>query len=337
MNAFLIINIRMNISHALVSLWIERRELKAFMKITVSEINNNVKRNAAGYIAECEQRYHDEISSLAREIAASEMHKIVMIAGPSGSGKTTTAHILHRYLKENGVTPSVVSLDDFYLDRGNAPLDSDGKPDLETVHALDLPEINRCFGEIISTGKSVMPLFDFGPGRRKSEGHLVDITGGGVLIVEGLHALNPLLTSALPADSIYKVYISVSKSIYDDNGETLLTSRQMRLMRRMSRDDIYRGASPQRTFDMWESVAKGEKKYLYCFKDTADRIIATLHDYEPCVFKFRVLELLSQISPETEDYDYLIKVAEGLCNFCELNEDLVPADSLLREFIHPID
>jgi len=304
------------------------------MKLTVQKINARIESDAKGFIAECEERYHDEIKSLAREISGGHK-KIVMIAGPSGSGKTTTAHILHRYLSELGTIPSVVSLDDFYRNRSDAPLDEDGKPDLETVHSLDIPEINRCFGEIIKNGKSIMPLFDFGPGLRKTEGREIDITGGGVLIVEGLHALNPLLTEVLPAESIYKVYISVSKTIYDDEGNSVLSSRQMRLMRRMSRDDIYRGASPQKTFDMWESVVKGERKYLYSFKSSADRIIATLHDYEPCIFKKRVLNLLSQISPQSEDYLYVLKTAEGISRFSELCEDSVPADSLLREFIMP--
>ena len=306
------------------------------MKLTVNDINREVAKNAKEYISQCEERYHSEIRSLAEDVKNNAQKKIIMIAGPSGSGKTTTAHILHRCLESMGVHPSVVSLDDFYLNRDSAPLDIEGKPDLETVHSLDIPEINRCFSEIIETGKSYMPLFDFGPGRRKSERHLVNISHDGVLIVEGLHALNPLLTEMLPKENIFKVYISVSKTIYDEKGEAVLSSRQMRLMRRMSRDDIYRGASPQRTFDMWESVVRGERKYLYGFKPTADRIITTLHDYEPCVFKKRVLYLLSQISPDSEDYMYVVKTAEGLSNFCELDEDLVPADSLLREFLHPI-
>ena len=179
-----------------------------------------------------------------------------------------------------------------------------------------------------------MPIYDFETGRRKTEGKEINIKRGGVLIVEGLHALNPLLTDVLPKEYIHKVYISVSKTIYDENENALLSSRQLRLMRRMSRDDIYRGTSPQKTFDMWESVLKGERKYLYAFKPTADRIIATLHEYEPCVFKTRVMGLLSQISPDSEDYAYVAKTAEGLSKFSAISEDLVPANSLLREFIH---
>lgn len=308
--------------------------MTAFMKPTVNEINKNVNGNREAYIATCEQRYRDEIRSLAETIK-NGTQQIVMIAGPSGSGKTTTAHLLEQHLAGLSVNPSVVSLDDFYLDRGKGPVDENGKPDYETVYSLDIPEINRCFSEIIETGKCVMPLFDFETGRRKDNGHLIDISGGGVLIVEGLHALNPLLSEMLPSESIYKVYISVSQSIFDDEGNTVLTSRQMRLMRRMSRDDIYRGASPQKTFDMWESVVKGEEKYLYGFKPTADRIITTLHDYEPCVFRFRVLDLLSRIDPESEDYAYVVKTARGLAEFCDLDESFVPENSLLREFLHP--
>ena len=306
------------------------------MKPTVESINREVKENAKGFVSACEERYHSEIRSLAEEIVANPDKKIVMIAGPSGSGKTTTAHILKGYLEDSGVHPSVVSLDDFYLNRSEAPLDFEGKPDFETVHSLDIPEINRCFSEIIEKGESHMPIYDFETGKRKAEKRLISITSHGVLIVEGLHALNPLLTELLPQESIYKVYISVSKAIYNEDGSVALSSRQVRLLRRMSRDDIYRGTSPQATFDMWESVVRGEQKYLYCFKSTANRIITTLHDYEPCVFKKRVLHLLSQVSPESEDYNYVVKTAEALGKFTHLGEEFIPADSLLREFVHPI-
>ncbi len=257
-----------------------------------------------------------------------------MIAGPSGSGKTTTAKILRDYLSESGIHTNVISLDDFYLNREDAPLDDEGKPDFETVHSLDIPEINRCFEDIIKKGKCIMPLFDFETGRRKPNGHTVSILDGGIIIVEGLHALNPLLSGCLPADNIFKIYISVNESVTDEKGKTVLSSRQMRLVRRMSRDDIYRGTTPQQTFDMWESVIKGEEKFLYCFKPTADRHITTLHCYEPCIFRDRVLSLLEKIDPESEDYYYVKNTINGLNHFVSADVSLVPQDSLLREFIH---
>lgn len=303
------------------------------MKPIVSVINEKAKTNIKDFIAACEKNYHDEIRSIASEIAVSHK-KIIMIAGPSGSGKTTTAKILCDYLKEKGIKSEVVSLDDFYLNRKDAPRDENGKPDFETVHSLDIPEINRCFSSVIKNGECVMPLFDFESGSRKPQGHKVDVKNGGIIIVEGLHAMNPLLSEQLDKESLFKVYISVNKSVTDDNGKVVLSSRQMRLVRRMSRDDIYRGTTPQQTFDMWEMVIKGEEKHLYCFKGDADRQITTLHMYEPCIFRDRVLSLLSQIDRGSEDYYYVENTIAGLKQFVSVNVDFVPHESLLREFIH---
>lgn len=302
------------------------------MKPTVKEINSSIKNGAKDFILSCEERYHGEIRELAEEVQKGNK-KIIMIAGPSGSGKTTTAHILRDYLRESGINTFVVSLDDFYLSSDQAPLDSEGKPDFETVYSLDIPEIKRCFSTLLEVGECELPRFDFLLRKRSDKRHTVTAHDGEMLIVEGLHALNPLLTENLPADKLFKVYISVNESVCDENGSVVLSSRQMRLIRRMSRDDIYRGTSPTETFLMWESVIKGEEKYLYCFKPTADRQITTLHRYEPCVFRDRVLGLLSEISPDTEDYYYIENTRNGLMKFEGIEEELVPQDSLLREFI----
>ncbi len=303
------------------------------MKLTVDYINKRATEGVSLFIKESEKRYYDEIYSVAREIISDSDKKIIMIAGPSGSGKTTTAHILKDYLINNGKKTEVVSLDDFYLDFEEAPLDEEGEPDFETVHSLDIAEINRCFKEIIENGSSLVPIFDFGVKKRKTIRKNINIKNDGILVVEGLHALNPLLFEHLPTKNIFKIYISVTRTIYDAQGETLLSSRQMRLVRRMSRDAIYRNASAQQTFDMWENVIAGESKHLYKFKPTADRCLTTLHEYEPCVFKNRVIELLSQINPLSEDYDYVLSTINGLKKFVSIEESLVPEESLIREFI----
>lgn len=303
------------------------------MKLTVSQINKKASENLSSFILDSEKRYLDEINSIVDVLNEDNLKKIIMIAGPSGSGKTTTAHILCDKLSQLGKRTCVVSLDDFYLNREDAPLDFEGNPDFETVYSLDIEEIGRCFKEVIENGVSMMPVFDFVTGKRKTERKRVDISGGGLLIVEGLHALNPLLSEHLPKENIYKIYISVSTYIYDDDMSVLLSSRQMRLIRRMSRDNIYRNTTPQQTYDMWERVFLGEQKYLYGFKSTADKVVATLHDYEPCVFKNSVLGLLSQISEQSEDYNYVESTIRGLQKFISIDESAVPQTSLIREFI----
>lgn len=303
------------------------------MKLTVDYINDRVSEDISGFVDECEHRYYGEIHSIAEHINDNPDKKIIMIAGPSGSGKTTTAHILCDYLRQLGKHTEVVSLDDFYLNRENSPRDEFGKPDYETVHSLDIDEINRCFSEVLKNGECMMPIYDFGTGKRKKERKNINIKNGGLMIVEGLHALNPLLSEQLTAENLFKIYISVNRAIYNSDGSVALSSRQMRLIRRMSRDSIYRNSSPQQTFEMWESVISGEQKYLYGFKPTADKQITTLHEYEPCIFVKNVLGLLGQINPSVEDYEYVEKTIKGLSQFVEAEESAVPHESLIREFI----
>ena len=303
------------------------------MKLTANYINNRVQTDVFEFVKECEKRYHNEIYSVAQEIAADQNKKIIMLAGPSGSGKTTTAHILCDYLKSMCKHTAVVSLDDFYLDEKKTPLNDEGEPDYETVHSLDIALINKCFCEAVEKGETDIPIFSFSQRKRTEKVKKINIQNGGLMIVEGLHALNPLLYQSLPKENIYKLYISVNREVCDDEGNTLLSSRQMRLVRRMSRDDIYRGATPQRTFDVWDDVINGEQKYLYKFKPTADRQITTLHEYEPCVFKTRVLQLLLQVDKQSKDYFYVESTIKGLNAFCSIDESVVPQESLIREFI----
>ncbi len=303
------------------------------MKLTASYINNRAKTDVCEFITQSEKRYHDEIRSVAEEIAADVNKKIIMLAGPSGSGKTTTAHILRDYLKKSGKHTEIVSLDDFYLDADKVPLSQEGEPDYETVHSLDVALISKCFGDALLNGETDIPIFSFAEQKRTDKVKRINIQNGGLMIVEGLHALNPLLFEHLPKENIYKLYISVNRNLYDDDGNVLISSRQMRLVRRMSRDDIYRGATPQRTFDVWDDVIEGEEKHLYKFKPTADRQITTLHEYEPCVFQTRVLGLLSQVSKDSKDYFYVKETIKGLNAFCSIDQSAVPQESLIREFI----
>ena len=216
-----------------------------------------------------EKKYDDELNDLVEKIVNNRNFKIVLLAGPSGSGKTTTAHIIKNKIMAFGKDAEVVSLDHFFLSMDEMPLQENGEKDFESVYSLDIPEIHRCFSELISAGKTDIPVFNFNIAARDGR-HSIDLSEGGILIVEGLHALNPLLTNKLNQDNLFKIYISVNRTVVDDNGNKLLSSRQLRLIRRMSRDFLYRNTSAIGTLKLWTSVVKGEEKYLYCFKDTAD-------------------------------------------------------------------
>lgn len=299
---------------------------------TVTLINRFLKKDAKAFILECEKEYHDEVRKIAKLIAESKHLKIVMLAGPSGAGKTTTAHILRGYLSDLGIPTEVVSLDHFYKDRDSLPT-INGKIDTESVDALNLAEIKECFGKIAVSGKSYISNFDFKSGKSIKNAELIDLSDGGVMIVEGLHALNPAITSHLPKDSLYKIYVSVNSAVNSSVGTELLSSRKIRLMRRAIRDERTRGADMAATLKMWTQVVEGEEKYLYPYKNTADKMLVTLHSYEPCLYKKSFLTLVKDIDKSMENYEYAKATAEALKNFDELDSELIPQDSLIREFI----
>ena len=299
----------------------------------LSNINSLALNNPKELIDKAEQNYNTEINSIFNQITANPNYKIVLLAGPSGSGKTTTAHILKTKLDAANIKAEVVSLDHFFLSGDKMPKQENGEPDFESVYSLDVPEIHKCLGELITFGKTTIPIFSFQTKSREEQGHLIDISKGGILIVEGLHALNPVLTDKLNSENLFKIYISVNCSVVDDNGNKLLSSRQMRLIRRMSRDYIYRNTSAVDTLKLWTAVVNGEEKYLYPFKEKADVLLKTYHCYEPCIFKKIILNLLRDLPTTAENYNYIMMAKNSLEKFVALDTELVPNSSLIREFL----
>lgn len=300
---------------------------------TLSVINRLAKENREELISKSEERYRSEIDRLVSLVAENEKYKIILLAGPSGSGKTTTAHMVKDTFAQRGIIAQVVSLDNFYMTADKMPRLPNGDPDFESVYSLDIPEIHRCFYEIITKDKTSIPIFDFTKGGRLDEPYEIDIHDHGIIIVEGIHALNPILTEHLPNINLLKVYISVNCAVYDDSGKEILSSRKMRLARRMSRDFIYRNTSAERTLKMWTAVIEGEEKYLYRFKETADMRFSTFHNFEPCIFKDIIVKMLEKLPDGTDNYDYAMSLKCGLEQFESLSTSLVPETSLIREFI----
>lgn len=298
----------------------------------LSKINEMALADPITLIATAERQYDEELTDLVDEITKNKDYKIILIAGPSGSGKTTTAHILKNKFIKTGKNAQVVSLDNFFLPLDKMPLQENGEKDFESVYSLDIPEIQRCFDELINYGKTTIPIYDF-VSTSRNEQHPIDISDGGILIVEGLHALNPILTDKLNKNSLFKIYISVNRMVVDDDGNRILSSRQLRLIRRMSRDFLYRNTSALGTLKLWTSVVKGEEKYLYCFKDTSDVKLFTFHSFEPCIFKNIIINLLQDLPKTADNYDYIIEAKKGLEKFVSIDPELIPETSLIREFI----
>lgn len=303
------------------------------MKNTLRTINDYALSDPSELVLRAERHYRNEIYTVADRIAKNDDLKIVSIAGPSASGKTTTAHILCDRLKELGETTEVVSLDDFYLPTEKLPVLADGTKDIESVNALDIGLLKKCLNDIILTGKTYLPRYDFAAKKRILNDRKIDISHRGIVIAEGLHALNPVITDLVPEKNIFKAYISVNRCITDDNGEQILSSRQIRFVRRTLRDRIFRGSSINDTLSLWSGVVEGEKKYLYCFKEQADVQIKTLHIYEPCLYRDSFLSLQSEIDKNSVSYDYFMKTVDALKLFAPLDKVLIPQDSLIREFI----
>lgn len=306
----------------------------------MSNINNHIEyinemalSSPEEFIKKSEARYENIINDIAEKIIADDGREIVMLAGPSSAGKTTTAAKLCKKLNENGVKTYVLSLDDFYLNRDDIPYLPDGTQDYETVYALDLP----CFEEKVNAllrGETVKnPVFDFTTGKR-SDTQFNEITLGekDVVIIEGLHALNPVITEKIQG-KLLKIYINVSSRIYDEKGNIILNKRNMRFIRRMVRDYKFRNSTVENTCKLWKNVTMGEDKYLFPYRHLADIKVNTIHLYETCVLKQQALEMFENSEISEEYKSDINKITKSLKKFESIDESLVPDDSLLREFL----
>lgn len=284
------------------------------------------------FISECSQAYRLRVCEVADRIFADKNRKIVMLAGPSSSGKTTTAKFLSEEINRLGGKAYTVSLDDFYLPRGTSyPLDENGKPDFECVEALDTELLHSSLRSLAEKGKAVLPVFDFKTGDRINNAKTIVLDENDVIIVEGLHALNPVITDTLDESKLLKIYISVSSRIYDNDGNVLFSKRDLRFIRRMVRDYHFRSTPVERSFEIWESVMRGEDRYLFPFEERADIKINSFHPCEPCVFSEKAIGLLSMANlGEFKEKADLLIYKLGL--FKKTDYSLLPADSLLREF-----
>lgn len=300
--------------------------------INVFRLNMSAKESPALLISESEERYHKFIKDTAKRIASDVNVRLVLLAGPSGSGKTTTANLLSDELIARGLESLVISLDDFYRNAADPeyPKLADGERDYESPYALDLPEVERTLSAIAMGCEFSLPHYDFKVAKRTSVTSHAPITHGCV-IIEGLHALNPLIFSKLPIDRMLKIFISVSTNICDDTGVRILSGRKLRFVRRMVRDSIYRAAEAERTLEMWSNVLVGEDKFLYPFRNNADIGFDTFHPFEFGVMANFVLELISDELASSNTYAGEVKRAAKTAY--PIPESLVPKNSLIREFI----
>lgn len=299
----------------------------------IEYINELARENPQALVARAELRYRNIINNIAEKALDDPGRKIIMLAGPSASGKTTTAKKIAETFTSLGMKTYVVSLDDFYKNRCDIPGFSEGKPDFETVYALDIDLISETLKSLMSGRKTKLPVFDFTTGSRKDTSREITLGKDDAVIVEGLHALNPVVTSGIDGLKLMKIYISVSSRIYDQSGKIILNKRNLRFMRRLVRDCNFRASSVESTYSLWQSVCDGEDKYLFPYKDMADVRINSIHLCEPCLFKDTVLKMLEN-ADLSEEYEHDAKrLARSLRQFESVDLSFVPEDSLLREFL----
>jgi uridine kinase len=301
--------------------------------LKLEDINRQVIASPLEFIRISEEKYSKTIETLAENIKNTPNCKIIMLSGPSASGKTTSAMLLSHELKKFGIQAYSVSLDNFYKDQRATFLNEDGSPDFETVYALDLPILEKCLDNILIKGASELPIFDFTIGKRSEQIDFLELTSNDVVIIEGIHALNPRITDILPQEKLVKVYISVSSRIYDNNSDVLLGKRDLRFIRRLVRDYNFRSSTVENTFYGWQSVLKGEEKYLFPYKNNANYFIDSIHSFEPCIFRDYTIPLLEKIAGESIYYQAAQRITNSLIRFESLPLDAVPLDSLMREFV----
>ncbi len=284
---------------------------------------------AESFVRHCEISYEARILAAAKETLSASC-RVVMLTGPSASGKTTTATKLQEALGEAGKKAVVVNLDDFFKNLSEYPRLPNGQVDYESVHALDIAEIHRCLLTLLDKGSCLLPQYDFETEHRKEtrrEVHLED----GVVIVEGIHALNPRLTDVLPKACVYKIYAGLREE-YSHGGQRFLPTRDIRLARRLVRDAKFRGHDAQKTMDMWPRVCEGEDLYIKSFKSHADLLIDTSLSYEICV----LAPFIQSLKGTLEDTIYgrqLNSLAERFSHCRTLSQQYVPKQSILKEFV----
>ena len=299
----------------------------------VAGINNClVNKGDIEFINLCEARHNRMLCELGQMIQDDiDDISLICIAGPSSSGKTTFANRLRIELMSRGINPVRISMDDYYLPKGSTPLGEDGKPDYESIEALDIEKFNKDMYQLISGEEVTLPRFDFTLGHAVP-GRTLKLGKNEPVIIEGIHALNDRMTLDIPKSKKFKIFISPQAQInLDDHNPLSLTD--LRLIRRIVRDFKFRGSSAEETIGMWPSVRKGEFKWIYDNQEGSDYVYNSMLSYELPVMKKYAMPLLAKIDKDSPYYPTALRLMRMLKYFLDMDDKWVPSNSLMREFI----
>ena len=299
----------------------------------LGELNDYITNHNAGDIIQLSEIMQDyKLINIAEEIVLNkENYKIILLSGPSSSGKTTTSKKLSLYLKSLGMNPTHLSLDDYFHERGETPLGPNGKPDFESLKAIDVKLFDNQISKMLKGNKVTVPTFNFVEGRKEYK-RTVQLKENDILVIEGLHALNEELLTNIPKKQKFKIYLSPLTYLSIDN-DNKISMTDLRLLRRMVRDNRTRGYNPSKTLNSWRDVRDGEEKYVFPFQDSADVMFNTSLAYELAVLKSYAEPLLFTIQSDDPEYDTARRLLGLLENVLPIPSETVPKVSILREFI----
>lgn len=291
-------------------------------KLGLEEINQKIVDEQEQYIKFCENVYKGQVYEAALNVMNNKDVQFVLLAGPSSSGKTTTSKILKSVFEENGYKALALSLDDFFVDRSETPIWEDGELNYETFDAIDWTLFSLCMQGLLKGDDVNLPTYNFITGNKEFK-KSTTLPKNSIIIIEGLHALNPIIDQFIPTNKSFKIYISVNTDIFKD-GSPFLEHETIRLCRRMIRDMHHRGSSIEETLRVWKKVGIGENLYINPYVETAEYQIDSFHPYELCVYS----KILSQIQSKA-----LKDVKNKLALLNKLDENVVPKTSVLQEFM----
>lgn len=306
-----------------------------FVKLNyINDLNRAIRDGLSREVINMSEIMMDKrINSIADEIAGRPEVKIILISGPSSSGKTTFSKRLTLHLMANHLKPYPISLDDYFLDRSRTPIDENGEYNYESIYALDMELLQQHICQLLKGEEIELPHYDFSSGTCRNSGRKLQLDEDMILIFEGIHGLNPELTSEIPDTKKYKIYASALAPIYI-NKDQMISRTDSRLIRRILRDYRYRGTSARSTIDRWPSVRKGEEQWVFPFQRYADVEFNSVQFYELSILRNKVLPILAEIIPDMPEYEVADRLRRLLLQFHPI-EDMysLPPISLLREFM----